>query len=151
MLIMKKVSTRQNPYNQEAKSDWRLQTLFAYILIYLVELLLIKCSILMFYRRIFGMNWMIWTTLFISYGWAIGSFIAALCAAHPISYFWTETVDPTSGRYRYNFYYYYVGNAAANVVTDVLILLVPIPTVWQLQMRTAQKIGVCGVLLLGGL
>ncbi|KAJ5129257.1 uncharacterized protein N7515_005296 [Penicillium bovifimosum] len=126
------------------------KTLFAYLLIYLVELLLIKLSILMFYRRIFGMNWMIWTTLFISCGWAIGSFVAALCASHPISYFWTETVDPASGRYRYNFYYYYLGNATANVVTDVLILLVPIHTVWKLQMRTSQKIGVCGVLLLGG-
>lgn len=105
----------------------------------------------MFYRRIFGMNWTIWTTLVISYGWCIGSMIAALCACEPISYFWREIIDPTSGSYRYNFYYYYVGNAAANVVTDVLILLVPVPVVWSLQMRKTQKIGVCGVLLLGGL
>lgn len=105
----------------------------------------------MFYRRIFGMNWMICATLFISYGWCVGSMIAALCACEPISYFWNELIDPTSGSYRYNFYYYYVGNAAANVVTDVLILLVPMPVVWSLQMRTTQKIGVCGVLLLGGL
>lgn len=105
----------------------------------------------MFYRRIFGMNWMIWATLLISYGWCIASMIAAICSCEPISYFWNEIIDPTAGSYRYNFYYYYVGNAAANVVTDVLILLVPIPVIWNLQMRTTQKIGVCGVLLLGGL
>ncbi|KAJ5827699.1 hypothetical protein N7447_004462 [Penicillium robsamsonii] len=124
--------------------------LFAYLIVYLVELLLIKFSILMFYRRIFGMNWMIWATLLICYGWCIGSMIAALCACDPISYFWTEITDPTSGSYRYNFYYYYIGNAAANVMTDILILLVPMPIVWNLQMRTMQKIGVCAVLLLGG-
>ncbi|KAJ5688296.1 hypothetical protein N7536_010915 [Penicillium majusculum] len=124
--------------------------LFAYLIVYLFELLLIKVSILMLYRRIFGMNWMIWTTLLISYGWCIGSMIAALCACEPISYFWREIIDPTSGSNRYNFYYYYVWNAAANVVTDILILLVPVPIVWSLQMRTTQKIGVCGVLLLGG-
>lgn len=105
----------------------------------------------MFYRRIFGMNWMISACLFIAYSWAIGSMIAALCACHPVSYFWNEAIDPQSGWYRYNFYYYYIGNAAANVVTDVLILLIPIPIVWKLHMRTTQKIGVCGVLLLGGL
>ncbi|KAJ5589448.1 hypothetical protein N7537_012126 [Penicillium hordei] len=124
--------------------------LFAYLIVYLFELLLIKVSILMFYRRIFGMNWMIWTTLLVSYGWSIGSMIAALCACEPISYFWREIIDTTSGSNRYNFYYYYVGNAAANVVTDVLILLFPVPVVWSLQMRTSQKIGVCGILLLGG-
>ncbi|KAJ5494711.1 hypothetical protein N7463_010798 [Penicillium fimorum] len=124
--------------------------LFAYLIVYLVELLLIKFSILMFYRRIFGMNWMIWTTFLICYGWCIGSMVAALCACDPISYFWNEITDPTSGSYRYNFYYYYIGNAAANVLTDVLILLVPMPIVWKLQMRTTQKIGVCAVLLLGG-
>ncbi|KAJ5466908.1 hypothetical protein N7475_004660 [Penicillium sp. IBT 31633x] len=126
------------------------KTLFAYLIIYLAELLFIKCSILMFYRRIFGMNWMISACLFIAYSWAIGSMIAALCACHPVSYFWNEAIDPQSGWYRYNFYYYYIGNAAANVVTDVLILLIPIPIVWKLHMRTTQKIGVCGVLLLGG-
>ncbi|KAJ5490512.1 hypothetical protein LT330_008552 [Penicillium expansum] len=124
--------------------------LFAYLIVYLFELLLIKVSILMFYRRIFGMNWMIWATLLISHGWCIASMIAAICSCEPISYFWNEIIDPTAGSYRYNFYYYYVGNAAANVVTDVLILLVPIPVIWNLQMRTTQKIGVCGVLLLGG-
>lgn len=77
--------------------------------------------------------------------------IAALCAPQPVSYFWSELTDPTSGRYRYNFYHYYIGNATANVVTDVLILLAPMPIVWQLQMRTGQKIAVCSLFLLGGL
>lgn len=128
-----------------------LQSLFACCLLYLVELLLIKVSILMFYRRIFGMNWMIWGCLIISGCWCIGSMIAALCACQPVSYFWNELTDPTSGRYRYNFYYYYIGNGTANMVTDVLILLVPMPIIWRLQIRTGQKIGVCSILLLGGL
>ncbi|KAJ5951385.1 uncharacterized protein N7479_009798 [Penicillium vulpinum] len=129
---------------------WSVTILFAYLIIYLLELLLIKISILMFYRRIFGMNWMIWATLLISCGWWLGSLIAALCACDPIPFFWTEITNHKSGSYRYNFYYYYIGNAAANVLTDILILLVPMPIIWKLQMRTNQKIGVCAVLLLGG-
>ncbi|KAJ5081747.1 hypothetical protein NUU61_010011 [Penicillium alfredii] len=124
--------------------------LFAYLLVYLLELFMIKISILMFYRRIFGMNWMTWACLFCACGWMIGSTIAVLTACQPIAYFWTSTVNPYSGHERYNFYYYYIGNGAANVVTDFLILLVPLPIVWRLHMRTIQKVMVCSVFLLGG-
>ncbi|OQD84546.1 hypothetical protein PENANT_c012G07020 [Penicillium antarcticum] len=103
------------------------KTLFAYLLIYLAELLLIKVSILMFYRRIFGMNWSIWACLFISYGWALGSMIATICVSDPVSYFWAQGKNTRTGKYRFNFYNYLIGNAATNVVTDALILLVPIP------------------------
>lgn len=105
----------------------------------------------MFYRRIFGINRVIWICLMLSCCWCFGSMVAALCAPQPVSYFWSELIDPQSGRYRYNFYWYYIGNAASNVVTDVLILVAPMPVVWKLQMRTGQKIGVCSLLLLGGL
>ncbi|KAJ6004137.1 hypothetical protein N7499_000205 [Penicillium canescens] len=125
------------------------KTLFAYLLIYLAELLLIKVSILMFYRRIFGMTWSILTCLFISYSWAIGSMIATICSSDPVSYFWTQGTNSSLGKYRFNFYNYLIGNAATNVVTDALILLIPIPIVWSLKMRTTQKVGVCSVLLLG--
>lgn len=128
-----------------------VQGLFAYVLIYLVELLIIKVSILMFYRRVFNMNWMIWTCLIFSCCWCTGSMIAALSAPKPISYFWSEMINPSSGIWRYNFYYYYIGNAASNVILDVLIFITPIPVVWKLQMRTGQKIAICSLFLLGGL
>ncbi|KAK9848440.1 hypothetical protein MYU51_016657 [Penicillium brevicompactum] len=80
----------------------------------------------------------------------LGSMVAALSAPRPVSYFWTEVTEPSSGRYRYDFYYYYIGNATANMVTDVLILIAPLPIVWKLQMRIGQKIEVCSLFLLGG-
>lgn len=95
------------------------------------------------------MSWMIWTCLMLSVVWLLGSMIALLVCPDPIPYFWSEFVDPTDGRFRYNFHDYYVGNAAGNVVSDVLILLVPFPIVWRLKMRVTQKIMVSSVLLLG--
>ncbi|KAJ5095079.1 hypothetical protein N7532_007370 [Penicillium argentinense] len=123
--------------------------LFAWIFVYIFELFVIKVSILMFYRRIFGMNSMIWTCLALSTAWVTGSMIALLACPDPIPYFWNQTVDPLGGRFRYNFYNYYIGNAAGNVVSDVFILLVPFPIVWRLKMRVTQKLMVSGVLLLG--
>lgn len=118
-------------------------------MVYIFELFIIKASILMFYRRIFGMNWMIWTCLALSIAWLLGSMIALLACPEPISYFWNETVASDSGNFRYNFHNYYIGNAAGNVASDILILLVPFPIVWRLKMRTTQKIMVSCVLLLG--
>lgn len=85
----------------------------------------------------------------LSVAWLLGSMIALLVCPEPISYFWNEMVDHSGGRYRYNFLNYYIGNAAGNVASDILILLVPFPIVWRLNMRTTQKIMVSVVLLLG--
>lgn len=92
---------------------------------------------------------MIWTCLILSVLWLLGSMIALLVCPDPIPYFWNESVDPTAGRFRYNFHNYYIGNAAGNLASDVLILLVPFPIVWRLKMRVTQKIMVSSVLLLG--
>jgi hypothetical protein len=75
--------------------------------------------------------------------------IVTICSSDPVSYFWTQGTNSSLGKYRFNFYNYLIGNAATNVVTDALILLIPIPIVWSLKMRTMQKVGVCSVLLLG--
>lgn len=110
---------------------------------------MIKLSLLSFYRRVFGMNYLNWLATFLVLGWIIGSTIALLVAPNPISYFWNETVDPSDGRYRYDFYSYYIGNAATNVVCDFVVIAVPIPVIWRLKMRLTQKITVSMVLFLG--
>ncbi|OQE28590.1 hypothetical protein PENSTE_c003G07442 [Penicillium steckii] len=100
------------------------KVLFAWLFVYIFELFIIKASILMFYRRIFGMNWMIWTCLMLSVAWLLGSMIALLVCPEPISNFWNEMVDHSGGRYRYNFLNYYIGNAAGNVASDKIMVSV---------------------------
>lgn len=51
----------------------------------------------------------------------------------------------------YDLYPIYIGDAAANVTTDVVILIVPIPLVWTLHIRTSAKIMVTSIFILGGL
>ncbi|KAJ5645606.1 hypothetical protein N7507_011617 [Penicillium longicatenatum] len=123
--------------------------LFVSLVIYNFELCMIKISILLFYRRVFGMNPLNWLACFFSVGWFIGCTVALCLAPAPVSYFWTQVADETGGHYRYSFYSYYVGNAATNVVCDFLVMTVPIPIVWRLKMRVAQKIMVSIVLFLG--
>ncbi|KAJ5984730.1 hypothetical protein N7481_006829 [Penicillium waksmanii] len=127
-----------------------MQILFAYILIYVATVPLIKFSILLFYRRIFGMTWTIGLCMFLTAGYFISCNVAFLVCCRPVSYYWSQYTDPAGGKCVFPLYPFYLGNAAANVTTDVLILLVPIPLTWKLQMRTSQKILIIGIFLLGG-
>ncbi|KAJ5986047.1 hypothetical protein N7451_010412 [Penicillium sp. IBT 35674x] len=132
-----------------SERPWLIHILFSYLFIYIFELFIVKISLLLFYRRIFGSSGSYWICIILASGWTTGSMIALLTCPSPVSYFWSELSNPGGGNYRYDFYNYYIGNAASNVVTDFLILLVPIPVIWKLKMRFTQKIMVSGVLLLG--
>ncbi|KAJ5263387.1 hypothetical protein N7478_010992 [Penicillium angulare] len=124
--------------------------LFAYIYVYFILMVLIKCSILMFYRRTLCIGTTVWVCLGICLSWAIGCAIAFSVSCLPPSYFWEQYQDSTGGKCVTNLYAYYLGNAAANVFTDIMILFVPLPTIWRLQMRTSQKVFVSSIFLLGG-
>ncbi|KAI2822937.1 hypothetical protein CBS12448_11057 [Aspergillus niger] len=128
-----------------------MQILFAYVLIYVVTVPLIKLSVILFYRRIFGMNKAMWFCVALTIGYWVSCTIAFLVCCRPVSYYWTQYADPAGGRCVYNLYPFYIGNAAANVTTDVIILLVPMPVIWRLHMRTTQKVLVCSIFLLGSL
>lgn len=45
----------------------------------------------------------------------------------------------------------YLSQVYSDVVLDVLILAIPIPLVWKLQLPVKQKIAVLGIFLLGGM
>ncbi|KAL4963048.1 putative integral membrane protein Pth11-like [Aspergillus stella-maris] len=126
------------------------QTHFAYVLIYVWAIPLIKLSIITFYRRIFGMTRIMWLCAFLTMGYFIACTIAFSSCCQPPSYYWTQYSHPEGGYCRFDLYPFYLGNASANVATDLLILVVPIPLVWGLQMRRVTKGLITGIFLLGG-
>ena len=61
---------------------------------------------------------------------------------------WDKSVNPTCA---VNVYAFFIGNAVPNIVTDWALLFLPVPYIWRLHQKTAQKIALCGVFGLGGL
>ncbi|KAJ5592388.1 hypothetical protein N7537_009292 [Penicillium hordei] len=121
---------RANAYNGLGKHVWSIppnevvemmRILFIFILFYVLTTPLVKLSILLFYRRIF------------------------------VSYYWTQFAEPSGGRCVFKIYPFLVTQATVNMATDVLILVVPIPILWNLQMRRPQKILLSGIFLVGGI
>ncbi|KAL8989197.1 MAG: hypothetical protein Q9177_001871 [Variospora cf. flavescens] len=130
-----------------------LQLTYAFQIIYGFALVTARLSILYFYHRLFpresAPRW--WRAcLYVVTFFVIGWFIAGLCCVTfictPISYYWTRTGN---GHCINEMAVMYL-SAALTIVADILILLLPLPVIWNLHMRRSKKIGVMTIFLLGG-
>ncbi|OGM43365.1 hypothetical protein ABOM_008721 [Aspergillus bombycis] len=110
-----------------------------------------KISILLFYIRIFStpkFRTIAYTVGFIVLGHGIGVFFAAIFQCAPVQYAWDKTI-PGGSCFDQQAFYRYV--SPPNILTDVLILVMPLPFVWKLQTRMTQKLALTGVFILGGM
>ncbi|KAL8863808.1 MAG: hypothetical protein Q9174_007542, partial [Haloplaca sp. 1 TL-2023] len=122
----------------------------ASVIFYITSLALAKISILFLYRRIFpGRE-------FHAVLWSVGAFVLAFTLAtifiisfqcRPISGSWNPYIDAkcidTNAAI--------LSIAVMTIATDVVILGLPVPLVWKLQLPQAQKVQLTGVFLLGTL
>ncbi|KAE8150971.1 hypothetical protein BDV25DRAFT_139312 [Aspergillus avenaceus] len=109
-----------------------------------------KISILLFYVRIFDtprFRMLAYTVGFIVIGHGIGVFFAAIFQCSPVRYAWDKTIQGSC--FNQQAFYRYV--SPPNILTDVLILVMPLPFVWNLHTQLTQKLALTGVFLLGGL
>ena len=127
------------------------QTTYAFVIVYIWSITLTKSSILLFYRRMFGTSiiWYIVFCLTILHGLEVT--ITWLSGCRPVSYYWRQYTDPTTEGSCINASLFYFINGIIGMVIDIMILLVPVPTVYKLRMPLGQKAMVCSILLLGSL
>jgi hypothetical protein len=73
--------------------------------------------------------------------------LAAIFSCTPVSGFWDFSLPSQciSG------HYYYLGVAIPNIVTDIVLLIIPLPYIWKLRINGLQKVAVSGIFVLGGL
>ncbi|KAF5861297.1 hypothetical protein ETB97_000413 [Aspergillus alliaceus] len=137
-----------------AYDDWFVLLaliIFAYVVLYATTVPMVKLSVLLLYRRVFRLTWTLYFCAFLSIGYAISVSTTISLACVPTSFFWTQWVYPLSGGHcRINLYLFYLWNGVANLFTDVIILCLPMPIVWSLQMPRGQKWAISGIFLLGG-
>ncbi|KAJ5841551.1 hypothetical protein N7534_011381 [Penicillium rubens] len=110
-----------------------------------------KLAVLLFYLRIFT------TRKFQILVYIIGSLVLALGVSvllenflqcRPFPYIWDRSIPGGTCIHPVDAYRVF---APVNVLTGVLILVIPIPAVWNLHVPKAHKVAVTGVFLLGGL
>ncbi|KAJ6151530.1 hypothetical protein N7470_007127 [Penicillium chermesinum] len=118
----------------------------------------IKLSILILYRRLFlvQQKWFkiaLWVNAFYAAGLGISSTFVFIFQCAPVDWYWT----------RYRAYYgiemtqgtclpqlaHLAAPQFLNTVSDMAILLLPVPVIWNLKIQNARKVAVSGVFLLG--
>ena len=128
-----------------------LQYSIAQAIIYGLGVYFAKTTILILLLRIFGIDqkfravtWFViavWTT------WTIIDVCLCLFGCNPIRKAWEPLLPGTC----IDIIQVGIASGYINIVTDVAILVLPIPMVWQLHLRTKLKVAVTAVFLCGTL
>ncbi|KAK4121770.1 hypothetical protein N657DRAFT_576470 [Parathielavia appendiculata] len=77
--------------------------------------------------------------------WNVGGILGALFLCRPFAFNWDKTMDGTCGDQRL----FYIWLGGINVVVEAVILLMPVPFIYRLQMETFKKLVVIGLFSVG--
>ncbi|EOA90941.1 uncharacterized protein SETTUDRAFT_102236 [Exserohilum turcica Et28A] len=91
----------------------------------------------------------VWTTVFICAGAYTAIFFSLVFACKPIAASWNPLLLATATCS--NRGAIYITTAVVGIVTDVILMIIPIPTIWGLQMPTKQKIGLTIMFAIGSI
>jgi hypothetical protein len=125
-----------------------LRLLVSYELIYATSISTIKLSILLFYLRVFvnrGLRRATMAAIIFVSVWSVGNILQVFLICRPFAKTYTPQLDGTCGDQVASF----IAIGSFNIITDVIILTLPLPTVWALKMSTPAKLGLTGVFLVG--
>ncbi|KAK3313020.1 hypothetical protein B0H66DRAFT_384076 [Apodospora peruviana] len=125
-----------------------LKMLIAYELIYTTTITTVKLSVLFFYLRVFvnkGLRLGVKLAMGLVLIWTLGNLLQVFLICTPFA----ATYDPSVHGHCGNQVASYIAIGAFNVATDILVLALPIPTVWSLHMSVTAKLGLTGVFLIG--
>ena len=112
----------------------------------------IKLSVLFLYRRLFigtTFHYYSLTLCALLFTWTLAFFFAFAfsCGVHP-EYWWLSPTTRAKCDYA-AFRKYNLAFAVSDVVTDLMVLLTPLPIVWKLKMSIGERVGVSVVFGLG--
>lgn len=130
-----------------------LQFLYSTDLVYPTCLLLIQSSFLFFYVRVFTLQnrkfrYAVFTLAGLSVAIFIATFFVAVFKCHPIAFNWNREIP---GGSCINTKAFFISALALNTFNDVLIVLLPVPMIWRVQIPKSEKIALLAVFLFGGL
>lgn len=117
---------------------------------YKIVVCLNKASVILLYMRIFvtrTFQRIAWGALAIIIGWSIGAVFATIFQCLPIPKSWNKSLDG----HCINSDVFWIAYAVMNVLTDVMVLSLPIPQIFKLHLKLRDKFMLYVIFLLGGL
>lgn len=117
--------------------------------VYAFSMVTVKMSILLFFLRIFitkPFRVAAWVGMAISVMWGMSVILEGFLLCRPLAFNWDQTIPGgVCGDRNAAF----VAAGASNMITDVGIMILPLPFVWSLQMSNSNKVALSTVFFLG--
>lgn len=120
-------------------------------LIYLISLLGYKMSILVLYLRLFSVNktfkYVTWSMMFFVSGYLFSNFWTQIFGCSPREKYWL----PETPGHCINYTKAGLAYGAMNFASDLFIFVLPLPTVWRLNLPVKEKVGVSLIFMSGAM
>lgn len=100
----------------------------------------VKVSILFLYCKIFPLKWLIWSARCVGLaciGYTLGTIFSAFLVCQPLPFYWDTTVE---GGHCGDQFLSYILTGSINIATNVMTLLLPIPSLMRLEMSLSRKL-----------
>ena len=147
---MRTLTQFEQVQNSHTYNNLQLQDAIAAQVISATALAPMKLSVIFLYRRIFPNRWLhivLWVIGGVVVCMAIAADFLAVFKCLPLSSIENHTIRTRC----INFGVWIVIHGFHNIVTDFVLLILPMPLVWRLKMTRTRKIQVSGIFALGGL
>ena len=112
---------------------------------------LVKISVLHFYIKVFSVRTLArcaYALGGLTLAYWFSTVMTAFLICRPFAYNWDKvTINGHCG----DVSTYYLSTAIVNLLIDVLIVALPLPLLWSLQMKTSRKIALTGIFSLGAM
>ncbi|KAL8876720.1 MAG: hypothetical protein Q9198_005133 [Flavoplaca austrocitrina] len=123
--------------DSEIRIFWK--SMYAIIISWPVAQSMTKISILLFYIHLFPtriFSYAAYSLIVVVTAWMIQQILATLVICRPISINWDASVNGTCGNVAANC----LASAGINTLTDILILILPMPIIWRLHVPLRNKL-----------
>ena len=111
-----------------------------------------KLSVLFFYHRIFPSKGFLFISIIIgivTIAWFIVFIFLQFFTCVPLDYYWDKSIP--GGHCIDDHIIAFYGTSPGDIATNIAILILPIPYLWNLQMHWQRKVAVIAIFLLGSL
>jgi len=130
--------------------EYDLKALIPSQCLYAISLALAKTSLLALYMRIFGIQrWVrihIWVLAGVIWAWAASTILESFLICRPFAFNWDTSIP---GGVCGNRNAAFIAAGALSMMTDVLVIVVPLPSIWALNMTLPRKLSLCLIFCLG--
>ncbi|EAW13620.1 putative plasma membrane protein Pth11-like [Aspergillus clavatus NRRL 1] len=140
-------------HTDDMPKELLLKTLKLYFvaqILYKINIGLTKISILLLYIRLFVHRWFLlicWVWIGIIVSFTLGTVFSSIFQCTPVQWAFDKSI-PGGGKC-INMTAFWYANATFNILSDLVLIALPIPVVIKLQLPHKSKIALCGIFAVG--